>query len=113
MELDSLYAAVDEDDVQAVTTKLEAGVDVNVKKDWRGWGNQTLLHVASRSGKTKVAALLIKNGADIEAGDWYQNIPLHEAANKGHTGTCELLICSGADIMARTEVMAISMQTLG
>ncbi|XP_078689232.1 death-associated protein kinase 1-like [Branchiostoma floridae x Branchiostoma belcheri] len=102
MDLDKFFAAV-ERGVQTVRRGLDAGVDVRAKSTWDIW-ERTSLHVASESGQTAVAELLIKHGADQEARDRIQNTPLHDAAYRGHTGTCELLIRHGADVTARDKI---------
>ncbi|XP_078594977.1 uncharacterized protein LOC144872558 isoform X2 [Branchiostoma floridae x Branchiostoma japonicum] len=136
MDLDTFFTAVQEGDVQTVRRGLEAGVDVNAKRDdWLG-EYQTSLHVASQYGQTEVAELLIKNGANLEARGrldwtplhvasvtevaelliknganleargWDQSTPLHKAAAGGRTGTCELLIRSGADVTTKDKVQS-------
>ncbi|XP_078608941.1 uncharacterized protein LOC144880570 [Branchiostoma floridae x Branchiostoma japonicum] len=133
MDLHTFYTAVEIGDVQTVRRGLEAGVDVNVKREWKGWDNLTPLHVASRHGQTEVAELLIEHKAEVDARNETplhlaseygqtevaelliehkaevdargrnQSTPLHGAAQQGHTGTCELLIRHGADVTARTK----------
>ncbi|KAI8519499.1 hypothetical protein Bbelb_027560 [Branchiostoma belcheri] len=100
MDLHTFYTAVKRGDVQTVRRGLDAGVDVRVKKKWGFWDDQTFLHAASEHGRTEVAALLLKHGADLEARDGLQETPLHKAARRGHTGTCKLLIRLGADVTA-------------
>ncbi|XP_078594440.1 uncharacterized protein LOC144872257 [Branchiostoma floridae x Branchiostoma japonicum] len=100
MALYTFFWAVEQGDVQTVRKALEgldAGVHINTKRKLDG---QTSLHVASRNGRTEVAELLIKNGANLEARDKNQNTPLHLAAAEGHIGTCEHLIRSGADVQS-------------
>eukprot|EP00058_Branchiostoma_floridae_P002023 XP_002587511.1 hypothetical protein BRAFLDRAFT_99404 [Branchiostoma floridae] len=103
MDLDTFYRAVQEGDEQTVRRGLEAGVDVNVRRTWRGWDGQTPLHVASYNGQTEVAELLIGHKAEVDARSGQQDTPLHWAALMGHPGTCELLIRHGADVMARNK----------
>ncbi|XP_035678824.1 uncharacterized protein LOC118417377 [Branchiostoma floridae] len=101
MDLDTFYRAVQEGDVQTVRRGLEAGVDVNVKRKWKGWPDKSALHLACWRGQTEVAELLIKHGSDLEAINVLNETPLHDAARWGHTDTCELLIGSGANIENR------------
>ncbi|XP_035677366.1 death-associated protein kinase 1-like [Branchiostoma floridae] len=100
MDLASFFTAVQEGDVQTVLRGLEAGVDVKVKRDW-GWRDQTSLHVASRHGHTKVAELLIQNGADLEVRDREDLTSLHVASKHGQTEVVELLIRHGVDLEAK------------
>ncbi|XP_035678826.1 poly [ADP-ribose] polymerase tankyrase-1-like [Branchiostoma floridae] len=104
MDLDTFYRAVQEGDVQTVRRGLEAGVDVNVKRKWKGWPDKSALHLACWRGQTEVAELLIQHGSDLEAINVLNETPLHDAARWGHTDTCQLLIGSGANIEARTLV---------
>ncbi|XP_019614677.1 PREDICTED: tankyrase-1-like [Branchiostoma belcheri] len=105
MDLRRFYWAVQEGEVQTVRRGLDAGVDVKAKRTWGGLSDLTSLRVASQSGRTQVAKLLILRGADLEARDGVdQNTSLHEAAGGGHTGICELLIRHGADVTARNKV---------
>ncbi|XP_035678814.1 GA-binding protein subunit beta-2-like [Branchiostoma floridae] len=109
MDLDKFYWAVEKGDVQIVRRGLEAGVDVNVKRDWRHWNDSTPLHVASKYGQTEVAELLIEHKAEVDArAELLQSTPLHWAALMGRTGTCELLIRHGADVMARNKLSVLN-----
>ncbi|XP_078594959.1 uncharacterized protein LOC144872546 [Branchiostoma floridae x Branchiostoma japonicum] len=99
MDLDEFCRAVEEGYVQTVRRGLEAGVDINARRD--SW---TSLHVASQYGQTEVAELLIKNGADLEARDIFDQTSLHVASLSGQTEVAELLIKNGADLEARDRV---------
>lgn len=46
---------------------------------------------------------LLKNGADIEAKDQYENTALHRTAARGQEGVMALLIKHGADIDAKND----------
>jgi len=79
---------------------LDKGADVNARDTLQN----TPLHGAAEAGKTEVAELLIRMGADVNAKnvDGLVHIgfstPLHEAAN---AEVAELLIRKGADVNAR------------
>ncbi|XP_078608945.1 death-associated protein kinase 1-like [Branchiostoma floridae x Branchiostoma japonicum] len=103
MDLDTFYTAVEEGDVQTVRRGLEAGVDVNVKRDWVGWPDRTPLHVASRYGQTELAELLIEHKAEVDARDGYGRTPLHVASMNGQTEVAELLIEHKAEVDARDD----------
>jgi ankyrin repeat protein len=60
----------------------------------------TPLHWAVFAGNTEVAALLIQEGADVNARDVNQKTPLHWAASRGMTEVAALLIEKGADVNA-------------
>ncbi|KAJ3320367.1 Set3 complex subunit with deacetylase activity, meiotic-specific repressor of sporulation proteins, partial [Gonapodya sp. JEL0774] len=81
-------------DMFAVRALIDAGAQVDLH-DNAGW---TPLHEACLSGRTEVAELLLKRGADVtaaalESGD----TPLHDAAENGHVGAVEVLLRHGAD----------------
>ena len=59
------------------------------------YGETPLSH-AAKTGQTKVAALLIKNGANVHAKDNSGRTPLHKAA-KYHIGVAKVLIENGAN----------------
>ncbi|MDQ6959498.1 MAG: ankyrin repeat domain-containing protein, partial [Mariprofundaceae bacterium] len=66
----------------------------------------TPLHDAVGEGKTEVAELLIRKGADVNAKNAGQETPLHDAAVQGNTEVVALLIRKGADVNARNDVQA-------
>jgi ankyrin repeat protein len=77
---------------------LKLGVDVNIRDMWNRW---TALMFAAEHGCIDACALLIENGANIEAGDEDGINPLICAARNGHTKICALLIEKGANIEAK------------
>ena len=58
------------------------------------------IHDAALMGNLQKLKLLISKGADVNAGDKYDNTPLHKAAITGQTEAAELLISKGADVNA-------------
>ncbi|KAI0437751.1 ankyrin repeat-containing domain protein [Xylaria telfairii] len=70
--------------------------------DLRDTGGRTPLWWTAYRGYDVISALLLKNGADIEAKDnengW---TPLYSAANCGNEAVCKLLLENGADIEAK------------
>lgn len=62
---------------------------------------RTPLHVASRHGPLSIAALLVKQGADVNAVAYNDFRPLHKAANFGHLDIVRLLLSHGASVEAR------------
>lgn len=84
-----------------VSYLLEEGADPNVASD-----NQFLiapLHSACAVSNYRVAELLIRYGADINAKQLQGYTPMHSAAHKGSKDIAELLLKNGADINARTD----------
>lgn len=70
----------------------------------------SLLYVACRFGKTKVAELLLDKGANINVKlPGKGSTPLHAAAFYGHKSTVELLISRRADISIRNQYDAIAL----
>lgn len=61
-------------------------------------GNETPLHISAQYGHLDAAALLIKNGAEVNAADSSGDTPLHYAKTKV---IAELLIAHGASISAK------------
>jgi ankyrin repeat protein len=61
----------------------------------------TPLHWASIDGRKDVVALLLANGAEIDAGTPQGATPLHFAAGSGRRDAVELLIKNGADLHRR------------
>ena len=73
-------------DIQAVKQHIAAGTDLNA----RSTGNYTPLYFAAREGHKEVVALLIANGARVNAKSRY-GTPLDKAVDKGRTETADLL----------------------
>jgi ankyrin repeat protein len=62
--------------------------------------SRTLLHYATNSQNTDIAALLINNRANVNAPDNANRTPLHYAINYSNSNIAELLINNGADLNA-------------
>lgn len=62
---------------------------------------RTELHEAACTGRLRLVALLIKQGALLEAADEDGLTPLHEAVRAGHADVVELLLGQGAQVDAR------------
>jgi ankyrin repeat protein len=54
-------------------------------------------YCACRNGRTRVAALLLERGADVNAKGVFGGTALHWAAINGHKDTVEFLVANGAD----------------
>lgn len=70
--------------------------DLNWLWTWRF--AQTPLHIAAEQNADKTAALLLKNGADVEVQDTNGNTPLHIAAQRNADKIAALLLKNGADV---------------
>ena len=77
------------------------GADVNARDNYA----QTPLYEAVQLGHKDVAALLIQNGADVNAKTYHDGpTPLHWAAYLGHKDLVALLMENGADVNAKDKV---------
>lgn len=95
----------DRRDCKVIALLLEAGADVNARRD----GGETSLHAAVRSGRRShdvgpaVISALVAAGADINATDDDGNTPLHYAvrrprSNRTNRGAVVALVDLGADV---------------
>ncbi len=124
---DDLYSSVVKGNVRKVRKFIKRGADINVT-DQKG---QTPLHRIAGGGfiqdKEKnlfrrlrgwkvasgrfvepdicleIAKLLIDNGADIHAKDFYGHTPLHKTGRSRNSEVAKLLITSGADVNAKDD----------
>lgn len=93
-----LYAAVSASHRDVVETLLSKGGDANAK----ALTGDTPLHVATLKGDRDMAALLIDNGAGLNAANARSaNTPLHLAVTSGQRDIVELLATKGADLNAK------------
>ncbi|MGV3757516.1 MAG: ankyrin repeat domain-containing protein [Verrucomicrobiota bacterium] len=63
----------------------------------RGLFGGTPLHVAAIRGDTRMIALLLDAGAEIDARGEYGHTPIHEAVGQEHVEAVRLLLSRGAD----------------
>ena len=93
-EPSSIFTAAQIGDLARVKAFLEQGVNANA----RGPKRQTALHIAASEGYKEVVELLLKHGADVNAGVGYHNETAAVFALRGHhSEVVELLISNGAD----------------
>jgi len=93
----AFYEAVDKGRIDEVRAGLDAHPEWVHSREHR-WGVPPL-HVASWSGHTEVAALLIARGADVNTfNERWRWRPIHEAAVSGHLDIVKLLLDHGADL---------------
>ena len=65
--------------------------------------NGTLLHVVVKDGwDVSVAELLVSQGADVDAKDFWSKTPFHYAAEKGNIEVTKLFISHGTDVNVKT-----------
>lgn len=92
--LTELMVAAMNGDVNAVTSLIASGADVNATDN----GNSTVLMWSADSGSRDVAEVLLANGADINARDRGNSSVLIRAADKGNADLVQLLLDNGADV---------------
>ena len=88
-------------DVAAMKQALVDGADPNTKDPQSG---ATLLANAAVMGHTKVVALLLENGADVNAKSRDGSTALHTAAFFGRADTAKFLLDKGADATLRNNM---------
>lgn len=69
----------------------------------RGAVDDSLLHLASRTGAVEDIKVLIDAGADVNICGDLGNTPLHQAAMMGQIESAKLLLRHGANISLRNE----------
>lgn len=93
---DPLHNAAYHGDIATVRDLLEnQSVPVDRRTDF---GQYTALVLTGYTTHTNIVALLLDNGADVNAQDQMRKSALHCAAYKGRTETARLLIKHGADL---------------
>jgi ankyrin repeat protein len=116
-----LHAAAGGKDASAMCTKLliEAGADVRAETAWFGsytYGGViaywTPLHCAADAGNRDSAALLLDNGASVNARDSAGCTPLYVALLEGHEEAADLLLARGAKVDGFCACMMGRVQTV-
>lgn len=120
-----LFVAALQGDLQGLTDLIEAGADLNGR--YTGRPNRekadkiidaTPLHLVVTMGKTDVAEVLLKHGADFEAKmrralgsgkpaeeQYAEMTALHLAAMEGHTNIVDMLLRQGASKKAKMQLI--------
>lgn len=83
---------------QILSTQPDQKLDLDAT-DIGGWAP---LHYACDQGHDVVVALLLDEGANVNARDDMKKTPLHLAAAQGHSAVVQLLLKSGASRTAKT-----------
>lgn len=90
----SLSEASEKGDLDAITTILGKGVDIDATDSW----GHTALMSAAWSGHGPIVQLFIDKGAALNARTRFGLTPLHYAALRGHTEVVQTLLGKGADV---------------
>ena len=85
-------------DYENAKALIDSGADVNYRTD--EYGHSTVLLEAVKESDEQITLLLIKNGADVNAGDLGDMTPLHFAVLNGDVQIAEILIDNGANLDA-------------
>lgn len=91
--LSPLHWSIYRDDTTMIDFLLECGSPVDIQTDE---GHTPLMNIASSSGSTEKAILLLDHGADPNAVDNHGYTALHRAAETGYKDLVELLLNRGA-----------------
>jgi len=79
---------------------LEAGADIEARRDEDGW---TALHVAAAADDRQSVGLLLQSGADVAARNDFGWTPLHVASHGENAEIVHALWRAGGDVEARTD----------
>lgn len=97
MKATPLMTCVEANRTDAAIALMDAGADVNAKSDY----NVTVLHRAASTGNAKLARLLIKKGADVNATTKNgQGVLWFAASGTGNAEILQVFIDSKIDIRA-------------
>lgn len=92
-QMNSLFIAAEQGDLQAVKQLIDTGVDVNAQDD----KGRTALMIATYARNVDVAKALIEAGADVNLQDDMKNSPFLYAGAEGYMEILKLTIAAGAD----------------
>jgi len=90
----SFIAAIQTNNIDAVKSLLEKGVDVNEP----AYTTKTPLHYASHSRNKNILNLMLSEGADLEAKTEQGFTPLSYAVGLNHPDNCRILLEAGAEV---------------
>jgi uncharacterized protein len=88
------------------------GIDI-VDPNQPGAVDDTLLHLAARTGAVEDIEVLVSSGARVNVAGDPGNTPLHQAAMSGQAGSVRKLLQHGADPNLRNEYRQTALQVAG
>ena len=92
------------EDSKVASLLVSRGANMNIQvPDGGGRGDTylTALGTAAQCGSVELAAIMIENGAKVNAVDDQGNTPLHIAVQEGHVGVVKVLLDKGAEVDAK------------
>jgi ankyrin repeat protein len=92
----ALHAAVKRRDIQVVDAILQHNANVNGRDIW-GATPLMLAFPKWQTVSTELVEMLLKNGADVNAGEWSNTTALRIAVEAENAGLTKLLLIYGAD----------------
>lgn len=95
-----LIEAAEKGNIEKVKQYIDAGTDVNAKKDD---GCTALMH-AAENGYLNIVKLLVENGADVNVKDNYNDIALKKAVYNGHKDIVKYLLDIGTAVDKNTPI---------
>jgi ankyrin repeat protein len=95
-EIEPIFRAVRRGEVDEVARLLDAEPHLMEARNPRGFGHTALI-MAAGLGHADLVKLLLERGADVNAGNVFDDTALHEAAAGGHEEVVSILLGCGAD----------------
>jgi 26S proteasome non-ATPase regulatory subunit 10 len=99
-DLKNFFYAIENGDLEKVAAHLAAHPEDAMARDDREEGDSPL-HIAAMAGHKEIVALLLSQGADVNARANLGRTPLHWAAWNGHFEVARILLAQGANVNAR------------
>ena len=96
--IDNIYTAAMAQDTEYIKKFLKDSALVKMRFEQ----GKTLLHLASEYGLTKIAMILLENGANVNALDDHNLPPLYYAVRNGHLPIVKMLLKKGAFVHVKT-----------
>ena len=97
----SIIEALEENDLKRARAMLLRAIKPSVMPRYEENDSDTELHLGAWFGSSEIVTLLIRKGADVNAGvNENVDTPLHFAAKNGHVDVVKVLIENGADVNA-------------